>query len=47
VSLSQALIYLAIGLAIGSLVPGAAASAMRSSRQRYEAGPGPSGTWPQ
>jgi uncharacterized membrane protein YuzA (DUF378 family) len=47
VSLAQALIYLVIGLAIGSLVPGAAASAMRSSRRRYEAGPGPSGTWPQ
>jgi Family of unknown function (DUF6069) len=36
VSLAQALIYLVIGLAIGSLVPGAAASAMRSSRRRYE-----------
>ncbi len=47
VSLAQALIYLVIGLAIGSLVPGAAASAMRSSRRRYEPGPGPSGTWPQ
>jgi len=36
VALAQALIYLVIGLAIGSLVPGAAASAMRSSRRRYE-----------
>ena len=36
IALAQALIYLVIGLAIGSLVPGAAASAMRSSRRRYE-----------